>query len=247
MSDTTHIIGIVIGIIILFALIVCMSIKAYYNIKRGKSGVELYLIFTFIVISTFLLSIFTFSFLYNYYFEKGANLVYKNKNYDAPRYLNKALKIRRIVGPLDTVFDKKVFGVPLFFSTEMFIHRCLANAYRVNGNYQKALEEYEQIESFYNNDFNVIAGIAYIYFMLNNIEMSVHYYEKLIIIKPDKKDVNYYFYMGMAYLVLMDCDSAEMYLKKSIELGKDSKGINRLIEKCKSGTIIDTGIYSREE
>jgi tetratricopeptide (TPR) repeat protein len=184
--------------------------------------------------------------LYNYNFEKGVNLISEN-NTDASKHLNNALKIRQILGQLDTFFDKKFFGLPPIFPSEMLTRRRLANSYRLNGNYQKALEEYEQVESFYNNNFDVIAGMADSYFKLLNVEKTEYYYEKLTKTERDNKDVNYYFHMGMAYVILMDCESAEMYLKKSIELGKDSKGVNRIIEKCKSGTIIDTGIYSREE
>ena len=249
MSDSIIIITLNIVAIILFTTIAFLSIKKYYNIKLRKSGVKFYLNITSIVLSIFFLFIFTIVLLFNYNFDRGENLVSIN-NTDAIKHLKHALKIRQIVWPLDT-FDtllrKKLYGASVFLSTEMLARRRLANAYRLNGDYQKAIEEYEQVESFYKNDFNVIAGMAESYFYLTNVEKTEYYYEKLTKTERDNKDVSYYFYMGMAYIILMDCDSAEMYLKKSIELGEDSKGINRLIEKCKSGTIIDTGIYSREE
>jgi tetratricopeptide (TPR) repeat protein len=128
----------------------------------------------------------------------------------------------------------------------MHTRRRLANAHRLIGDYQKAIEEYEQIETFYENDFNVIACMADSYFSLLNIKKAEFYYEKLIKTERDNKDVNYYFHMGMAYLILMDCDNAEIFLKKSIDLGKESKGINLLIEKCKSGTMFNSDQHTMD-
>ncbi len=236
-----YITGIIVCIVVIFANIIIYSVKAYKHVKLGKTDVRLYLIISSIVLSIFFVFIFTFVLLYNYNFEKGVNLTSKN-NTDAYKHLNNALKIRQILGPIDTFFDIKFFGFSPLFPSEMLTRRRLANAYRLNENYQKAIEEYEQIESFYNNDFDVIAGMADSYFMLSNVEKTEYYYAKLINTKRDNKDVNYYFHMGMAYLILMDCDNAEMYLKKSIDLGKDSKGVNRLIEKCKGRTITNTDV-----
>ncbi len=231
-----YIIVIVICIFAIFVNIIVYSIKSYNRVKRGKYGVRLYLIIASIVLSIFFLFIFTFALLYNYNFEKGVNLTSKN-NTEASKHLNNALIIRQILGPFDTLFDSNFFGLPSLFPSEMLTRRRLANSYRLNGYYQKALEEYEQVEFFYKNNFDVIAGMADSYFHLLNVEKTEYYYGKLTETERDNKNVNYYFHMGMAYVILKDCRSAEMYLKKSIELGKDSKGVNNLIEQCKKGSL----------
>ncbi len=245
MSDSNIIITLNIVAIILFTTIACLSIKRFCNNKIIKSGVKFYLNITSVVLSIFFLFIFAIVLLFNYNFDRGENLISKN-NTDAVKHLNHALKIRKMVRPLDT-FDtllrNKLYGASIFLSSEMLTRRRLANAYRHNREYQKAIEEYKHVESFYNNNFDVIAGMADSYFYLLNVEKTEYYYEKLTRTERDNKDVNYFFYMGMAYVILKDCDNAEIFLKKSIDLGRESKGINRLIEKCKSG--IKDDIYRR--
>ncbi len=216
----------------LFVHAIVYSIKISNDIKKGETGVRLYLTFASIVLSMFFVFIFTPALLYNYSFEKGVKLISKN-NTDASIYLNNALRIRQILRPFDTFFDKRFFGLPPLFPSEMLTRRRLADSYRLNGHYQKALEEYEQVEFFYKNNFDVVAGMADSYFNLLNVEKTEYYYGNLIKTERDNKDVNYYFHMGMAYLILMDCNSAEMYFNKTIELGEDSNIINRLIEGCK--------------
>ncbi len=236
MSDSIIIITLNIVAIILFTTIACLSIKRFFYVKLNKSVVKFYLNITSIVLSIFFLFIFTIVLLFNYNFERGERLISKN-NTDAVKHLNHALKIRQFVGPLDTfdtLLGKKLYGASVFLSSEMLNRRRLANAYRLNGDFQKAIEEYERVESFYENNFNVIAGMADSYYNLLNVEKTEFYYGKLIKTERDNKDVNYYFHMGMAYLILMDCDNAEMFLRKSIDLGKESEGIYLLIEKCKS-------------
>ncbi len=242
MSDFLVIITLDIVAVILFAIIACSSIRKFYNIKLRKTTVSFYLNIASIVFSMFFLFIFIIASLCNYGFEKGENLISKN-NAAAAKHFSNALKIRQIVGPLDTLLGKKLYGTSIFLSSEMLTRRRLANAYRLNREYQKAIEEYEHVESFYNNNFDVIAGMADSYFYLLNVEKTEYYYEKLTRTERDNKDVNYFYYMGMAYVILRDCNNAEMFLRKSIDLGKDSRGINRLIEKCKSGKRED--IYRR--
>lgn len=233
---------ITIGIIVLLAVIVCLIISACNKIKHGKAKVVLYFISPFIVLFTFILSLFMFSLFYNYNYVKGLKQVEENDYTKASKFLYRTLTIRHFVGSFDVVFDYEFYGIRLFFSKEPEIHMHLANMYKLSGNYTKAIEEYEEVNSFYKDNFNVIAAIAESYFLLNNFRKSEQCYKKLLKIKTNKNDASYFFQRGKAYMVLWDNDNAAMCFRKSIELGGDSKRINRLIEKCKDRTLSNSDI-----
>lgn len=207
--------------------------KTYKEVKTNKSNKRI-IGFNIILVSLliFIMCILFFSSTYNYSYQKSTVLIDQGKYREAIDFAEKALAIRDKAGKLSKLLDKTYFGVPLFFYSERLVRMTLANNYKRLKEYQKANNEYLAIVSINSNDFDAIAGVAECYFLMRNMDMAKHYYQKLITIQLDIKDYAYYFEMGRAYFVLEDYENAIRYLIKSRELGMEKEMVNRLLEIC---------------
>lgn len=77
--------------------------------------------------------------------------------------------------------------IPLMAQNEVLFEQ--ANADYNDGNYQEALENYDQILSNGETSAALYFNLANTHYKLNNIAPSVYYYEKALQLKPNDKDI----------------------------------------------------------
>jgi tetratricopeptide (TPR) repeat protein len=130
------------------------------------------------------------------------------------------------------LLDVKVFSIPFFFAQEVDIRTTLASAYRGSQEYANAMQEYQSILALGRHDFEAIAGLAECSFLLRDFEGANRYYKKLLTISYTKRDFNYYYTIGRAYMVLLDYGKAIIHFKKALEFREKEEMIKRYLEVC---------------
>jgi tetratricopeptide (TPR) repeat protein len=225
--------------LILFALLIligvlCFSIyRLRIDIKAQNSSYFVLSIKVSVITALIVfILIISWSSIYNYLFKKGIDLYFQGRCENSIEVLNKADSIRSLSGDFTVYFDKKINGIPLFFSTETRLLFGLANSYKCNKDFEEAIKVYKIILSKNRSDFNAVASLAYILFVKRNFNESKKYYRKLIELNHKENNFNYYFNMGLAHMVLLEYEIAVRFFNKSLSFNDNQENVLRYIEKC---------------
>jgi len=221
------------GLIIALFVLIMLSVKVWYTLKSKGSralaiGINL-LVISLLAIFIFVVSAAT---VHNYLYETSANLVQLGKYSKAIKMLKGSLSIRNVFCFTPQLLDVKVFSTPLFFVQEVDIRRTLARAYRGSQDYPNSMKEYQSILAWGRDDFEAIAGLAECSFLQRDFESAKRYYKKLLTISYAKRDFNYHYTIGRAYMVLLDYGKAIIHFKKALEFGEREEMVKRYLKVC---------------
>lgn len=225
---------IIICITIAFILAIYLLLKTYKLLKNNGTN---YLKVTFsvflLIFLVFFIGIVSILTSYNYLCQRGTELIIQKERHLAIKPLERALYIRSKTGNLAKLLDNKVFGVPLLFYPENAVRMTLANNYYQLKDFDMAIEEYQKVLFVDSNNFEAISGIAESYFLMNDINKSKLFYQKLITTLPEEQNFDYYFEMGKAHIVLKNFKNAIDNFNVALKFGEKEDIIKRLIDECK--------------
>lgn len=229
-----HYMFLVIGICILVFVSIVLIIS---TIKMIRSYHKKWLMLSVNVISIIVLAIIVslsiLSTLYNYYYLKGNSQITDGNYEEGINNLNKSLSLMEFTSRVSFIFQKKLFGISLFFSDEHDLRLDIANLLMHQKNYYDAINQYKSALALDDQDFHAIAKLAYCYFLARQFEESRYLYQKLIAINPDEKLFEYDFHMGVAHMVLLNYEKALVYFAKAAELPGRKEVANRYMAICR--------------